>query len=157
PKWAAAEEVAEPGRLDDADQGAGAEYGRAEDERTASAGDDGLAELRADERSERHGSGAPWGAGEAGNAPCRCRGECCRACSDRDLDCEFVSKRRIGTGVEERLGGQVARLAESDGEGGGHVGEQVHEQQLTCVDRGRAGERGTEQGEAELTEVAANE
>jgi hypothetical protein len=47
--------------------------------------------------------------------------------------------------------------AQRDGHGGGEVGEQVDQQQLTGVERGPSGQRGAEHGEGDLPEIAADE
>ena len=48
-------------------------------------------------------------------------------------------------------------LAERDGERRGHVGEQVHQQELARVERRRSAQSGTGEREAHLAEVAADE
>ena len=53
------------------------------------------------------------------------------------------AERRVGAGVQQRLGGAVGRLAQRDRERGRHVGEQVDEEELSRVERRRAGERRT--------------
>ena len=113
--------------------------------------------MRTDQGDQGDGAGASAAAGVAGQRPAGGRAQRGGGRAEADLLGHGLAERTVRPFAQHAVGVVGGGWADGDGHRGGHVGEQVDQEQLAAVEGGLAGGGGGQHAECDLAEVAADQ